>query len=110
MFTLEYKDNVNIISINTSHANSENADQFNSFLLKQKYQGLNILFDLTRCEYINSTFLGVVVSNFLRLKEKNFITKIVSSEKVAFIMDEVSHLSSIIELFQDKEKAMQSFS
>lgn len=109
-YQLNYSNNINIIKITLDRANFEYAESFGIFIEEVKLgQNKDVLLDFNLCQYVDSTFLGKMVRNYIRLKKNGYNVKIVCNKKVAFLLCDVSKLSSVIEVFTDTTEALKSF-
>lgn len=109
-FEVNIWNEINIFRINLERATLESAERFGEFLEKDHlFNSKNILFDFNPCNYVDSTFLGMLVRHYIKLKKNEYNVKIVCNEKVAFLLCDVSKLSSVIDVFTDSEKALASF-
>lgn len=102
--------NVNVVKIHSERVTFENVDKFNIFMNNQSnFNSKNLLIDFMECQYIDSTFLGSLVRNYISLKKQDFVIKVVCNERINFILDEVSHLGSVIDVYLDVNEALNSF-
>ena len=105
-----YWKNVNVVKVNFERATSVDAESFSDYFSDLSvFQSKNILLDLCDCNFIDSTFLGMIVRIFLSLKKNDFLMKIVGNDKVLFLLLDVSRLGSVIEIFNNVETAIDSF-
>ena len=102
--------NVDVVKLISERVTFENVTQFNSFMSdNENFSNTNILIDFMDCNYIDSTFLGSLIRNYIALKKQNITVKVVCNEKINFILDEVSHLGSVIDVFLQVDEALKSF-
>lgn len=67
-----------------------------------------VLLDLSKVSFVNSTGLGILVANFVRLRRQEGALKILNpTGRVKALFDSVPQL---FEIFYDESQAVQSFS
>lgn len=67
-----------------------------------------VLIDLSECDFIDSTFMGLLVRCHKEMERRKGALKIVCTGKVKFLLHDVTHLSSVIKLFETKEEALSA--
>lgn len=68
-----------------------------------------ILVDLANVAYISSAVLGLWITLFRELKEKNGSLKLVNIQPSISHIFNITRLDRIIEMFNDRETAIKSF-
>jgi len=100
-----------IASIHIKKATILEALEFKSELDEDIYKGQhNIIIDLSECEFLDSTFIGVLVVTWKKLKAQGGRLKLVKPGNFA---KSVFHLTGTIEIFETYEsvsEALNSFS
>jgi anti-sigma B factor antagonist len=70
---------------------------------------LNIIFDLTHCDYIDSTGLGGMVICYTTLKKAGGALKLVNLNKRNIELLLLTKLTTIFEIFGDEQDAVNSY-
>lgn len=99
-----------IAKINLKKATILEALEFKSILDEEIYNGQHsIILDLSECEFLDSTFIGVLVVTWKKLKAQGGKLKLV---KPGHFAKSVFHLTGTIEIFEtyaSVEEALSSF-
>jgi anti-anti-sigma factor len=99
-----------IATVNIEKATILEALDFKSYLDEEIYKGNhNIIINLKECEFLDSTFIGVLVVTWKKVKAKGGKLKLVKPGKFA---QTVFHLTGTIEIFETYdsiEEALSSF-
>jgi anti-sigma B factor antagonist len=110
MYSSETIDGNVIIHFNEARATLAYSGGFKEFTIKQlESNGNKLIIDLTKSEYIDSTFMGALVELYKKTNKAGGKMKIVCFEKIKYIICVVSRLSSFIEVFDNIEDAVKSF-
>lgn len=100
-----------IATVNAEKATILEALEFKSILDDNIYNGQhNLIIDLRNCEFLDSTFIGVLVVTWKKVKAKGGKLKLVKPGNFA---QSVFHLTGTIEIFEtydSVEEALSSFS
>ena len=99
-----------IRKVNTSSATILEALEFKNVLDQDIEEGNhNIILDLSKCDFLDSTFIGVLVVTWKRLKARGGKLKLVKPGNFA---KSVFHLTGTIEIFENYDtvdEALSSF-
>lgn len=109
-FQIEKNDKYSLISVRINSATIEHADEFKALfeeLMIDDFQHLVI--DLTECDFIDSTFMGALVRSHKEMLRKEGDVRIVCTGKVKFLLHDVTHLSSVIQIFDTIAEAVSDF-
>lgn len=110
MFEITEIENITIIDVNLKKATLENTEKFREVLVNIIGSGKKkLVIDFSRCDYVDSTFLGTLV---VALKAGNCAgceIKLVCNKKVAFIICEITKLSSVFAVYEELQEALNSF-
>lgn len=97
-----------ITKINIKKATILDALEFKSELDEEIQDGNhNIIIDLSACEFLDSTFIGVLVVTWKKLKSLGGKLKLV---KPGYFTKSVFHLTGTIELFETYESVEEALS
>jgi anti-anti-sigma factor len=109
-FSLSYQFGYLVATLKLKKATILEAIDFKSILDEEIHKGqYNIIIDLNDCEYIDSTFIGVLVVTWKKLRSNGGTLKLV---KLGSFAHSVFYLSGAVELFehyQSVEEAISSF-
>jgi anti-anti-sigma factor len=93
-----------------TRATLKEAEEFKQILLKDIESGWKkIVVDLTECEFIDSTFLGVLVVSLKRITELGGDLKLVGIQSPVNRMFQLTRMYRVLEAFPTKEEAIKSF-
>lgn len=105
----EYFD-IHIVNVNLSRATMDSASAFNEFLREVIGKEKNkIIVDLLNCEFIDSSFLGVLVSNLKKVTAMGGDLKLVGFQPAVLSMLELTRMHRVFEFYPTKEAAVKSF-
>lgn len=108
-FKKEIRKDHTIIVVELKSATIEHTEQFKALFEELLVDEIkNIIVDLTPCEFIDSTFMGLLVRCHKDLQRVEGQLKIVCTGKVKFLLHDVTHLSSVIELYETRKDAFNS--
>jgi anti-anti-sigma factor len=68
-----------------------------------------LLIDFETIGYISSSVLGCLITTYRELKEKNGQLKVLNVQPSVSNVFEITRLNRIIEMFNDRDKALKSF-
>ena len=106
----ERTDDILIEIIELDRATSGDAEQLRMLLNKGIDNGyLKIIVDLSVCNFIDSTFLGVLISTLKKVTPLKGDLKLVGFKPQIHSMFELTRLFRVFESFSDKQKAILSF-
>ena len=110
LFEKVLKDDMTIVSVNLRKATLENTESFRIFLTDVIESGTKkIIIDLSSCDFVDSTFLGTLVICLKAMDVTGAKLKLVCNEKVAFIICEITRLSSVFKVYNHLEEAINEF-
>jgi anti-anti-sigma factor len=109
-FRKEYNNDILIEIVNLSRATMKEADEFKTLLEDDIIKGWKkMVVDLSQCEFIDSTFLGVLVISLKRLATKAGDMKLVGFQPGVKSMFELTRMYRVFESFPTKQEAVESF-
>jgi len=103
------KDEATVIEIEVTTLTATNAKEFKVKLEKEIENETNILLDLNRITFIDSSGLGVFLSCLKTLNKKGGDLKICNITKSVRVLFELVRLHQIIEVFNSQEEALAAF-
>ena len=109
-FEKHYSGDIVIITVNLSRATVREANEFKSFVDQEiKKKKLKIVVDLSQCDFIDSTFIGVLVVTLKRLAEIGGELRLVEPPSIAHTILTVSGTLNIFNTHKTKSEAIMSF-
>jgi len=102
--------NVFVIQINYPRATFNEANSLKSSIEKGIEKGyVKIVLDLDNCEYVDSTFLNVMVNGLKRVTKLNGDIRIVGLQPTVMAMFELTRIFRVFQTYSDVQKAVDSF-
>ena len=109
-FESKLHDDVLIVSVGAKRATIDVSPDFKEYLLKEIDQGnTKIVVDLSAAEFVDSSFLGALVTGLKRAAMKNGDLKIVGLQPPVQAMFELTRLYRIFDIFKNIDDAVNSF-
>ncbi len=110
-FSKEINGDVIIETVNITRATAQYSEEFRRILKEDIDNGWrSIVVDLSKCEFVDSTFLSSLVSALKVLSGVNGHLKVVSLSSEVQSLLELTGTSKVLEILPDKEAAIKSFS
>jgi anti-sigma B factor antagonist len=102
---------VTIIKVNLKRATVDVVKDFKNFLfnLIDNEQKKKIILDLSNVEFVDSSFLGAVVSGLKKVTAIKGDIKVVELQAPVRAMFELTRLYKVFEIFDNKQDAINSF-
>lgn len=96
--------------VQLERATSGDANELKEILDKRISEGnVNFVIDLSFCEFIDSTFLGVLVHGLKSVAKLNGDLKLVGFKPAVRSMFELTRMFRVFETFNDLKMAVRSF-
>jgi anti-sigma B factor antagonist len=109
-FQYEVVNDVLVFEILNKRATVEISGGVKNELLRQIDDGMNkVLVNLENAEYVDSSFLGILVAGLKRATMKDGDLKIMGLQPAVKSMFELTRLYRIFDIFDSKEEALKSF-
>jgi anti-anti-sigma factor len=97
--------------VNVGRASFNEAAKFKEMLNEKIKMGTTkIVVDLTACEFIDSTFLGVLVSVLRKVSKEGGDLRLVGFKPAVRAMFELTRMFRVFESYEDLKEAVDSFS
>ncbi len=97
--------------INFSRATMKEAQAFkDKVLFDILKKNLKIIIDLSSCEFIDSTFLGVLVVIMKKIEERNGEIKYIRPKESALYVFKITGLYEVLKIYSSIDNAIASFS
>lgn len=104
------KNDIVIEIVNLVKATRDQAEELKSILLKHMNNGKHkIVIDLNQCEFIDSTFLAVMITVQKELIKKGGCLKISSPQQDVATVLEVTNMKKVFEVYDSNSDAINSF-
>ena len=109
-FSSKVKEGIAIESVHISRATYNYAQEFKDILDQRINDGkLNIVVCLKGCKYMDSTFLGTLVSAARKLKQSGRSLKISDLHSVTLVLFEITGMMRIFEIYKNIDEAVTSY-
>ena len=109
-FTQEKHGPIIVEIVNLTRATRGEAEDFKEVILRDIELGWRkIVVDLTECEFIDSTFLGVLVISLKRITGLGGDLRLVGFQSPVESMFQLTRLARVFEAFKTKDLAIKSF-
>jgi anti-anti-sigma factor len=109
-FEKEIKEDIVIEKVNLKRATYKEAEEFRNFVQNDIEAGWHkIIIDMENCEFMDSSFLGVLINFLKQLEKSNGSLKLASIHDDAQVILDITRISDLFNIYQDKEEAMKSF-
>jgi|ERR1035437_383532 anti-anti-sigma factor len=109
-FEKEINDDIVIEKVNLIRATYKEAEEFRNFVQNDIEAGWQkIIIDMKNCEFMDSSFLGVLINSLKQLEKSNGSLKLASIHDDAQVILDITRISDIFHIYADKEEAIKSF-
>lgn len=109
-FDINLTDDVLIVKMTTDRATVDISGKFKDGLLKEIEKGnVNIVVDMDKAEYVDSSFLGALVAGLKRATMKNGDLKLVHLQPAVRSMFDLTRLYRIFDIFDKLDEAVKSY-
>ena len=102
-------DNVDVISVNLIRATVENAISFKKYLNRFIVKNSELILDLTECVFIDSTFMGVIVSALKSSMSLNGDIRIVLNDETESVIFYVTRMDNVFKIYKSIDDAVDSY-
>lgn len=110
-FLSEKTNDIAIETIEISRATFKEAEEFKNFLNKDIEQGfLKLIVDLSKCSFIDSTFLSTIVTALKKVSKLGGNLKLVGVHSETQALLELTGTVKVFEIFSTVDEAINSFS
>jgi len=108
-FEKEYSSDIVIITVNISRATVKEAHEFKKFIDDEiKKKKLKIIIDLSACDFIDSTFIGVLVVTLKKLADIGGELRIVEPPSIAHTILTVTGTLNVFNTHKTKSEAVMN--
>ncbi|MBN1408908.1 MAG: STAS domain-containing protein [Calditrichaceae bacterium] len=109
-YSFRTEDNILIVTIENERATVEFSSELKKELLEkieQKHN--NVIFDLSRSNFVDSSFLGTLVAGLKKCTMNNGDLKIVGLQEPVMSMFELTRLCKIFDILDSVDEAIKAF-
>jgi len=105
-----FVDGVYVIAVNLTHSTIKEADEFREIIEEEINSGhTNLVIDLSKCDYIDSTCFGVIIWALGVLSDKGKKLKVVKQASSKEDIFTITNTLNIFDLYKTREDAIKSF-
>lgn len=97
-------------SVNIERATFKEAEEFKKLLDKSMDDGYSkFIIDLSKCSFIDSTFLSTIVTCYKKISKKGGSVKLVGVHDEVLALLELTGIVKIFEIYKSNKDAIESF-
>jgi len=109
-FSSESRDGITIERVHLTRATYNYAEEFKRILNKDIADNkLNIIVSLSGCKYMDSTFLGTLVSTSKTLQNKGGSLKISNLHSETLVLFKITGMMRIFNIYKNVDEAVASY-
>lgn len=109
-YSSETVKNILVISVHLKRATMAETDKFKQYIADQLGEDKkHLIIDLSECEFIDSSFLGLIVAQLKRMTAAGHELKLVGFQPAVQSMFELTRMYKIIEAYSTVDEALASF-
>lgn len=107
----DLQNNVCCITVNMERATLGEAEKFKTLLFEKIEIGLkDFIIDLSKCVFIDSTFLGSMAVSLKKATSKGGDLRLIGFQPAVETMFDLTRMYRVFDSFRTKEEAIDSFS
>jgi anti-anti-sigma factor len=105
-----YVDGVFVIVVNCTRSTMLEANEFKKLIKEEISSGHNkLVIDLSKCEYVDSTFFGAIMMTFGMMIDKGYKLKVVNPTISGEDIFTSTNTLRLFDLYKTREEALKSF-
>jgi len=109
-FKSEKYEDVVVVHVYLNRATLAKALEFKEYINNEIKEGFNkIIIDLSFCEYIDSTFLGSIVSSLKKVASLNGDLRLVYNKEMPSLVFVITRMDKVFKVFSTVDEALTSF-
>lgn len=109
-FKIKEQGKVTIVTVFLTRATLQYAVQFKDFILRLlNEEKIFLVVDLSMCQYLDSTFLGALVSSLKKIVASGGDLRLVYSKELSSLIFEMTRMDKVFEVYRDLEEAIASY-
>ena len=99
-----------VIAVNLTRSTLNEAKEFRNIVEEEINSGYtNLVIDLSKCDYIDSTFFGAIIKAFRMMKGKGYKLKVVEPANPGEDIFTIINPLRLFDLYKTREEAIKSF-
>jgi anti-anti-sigma factor len=103
-------ENIAVKKVNLTRATKEHAEEFKKLLFRNSNNGYNnVIIDLSRCEFIDSTFISALISALKDQNKNGYTLKLVTKHPDVQSIIELTGLVKVFETYKSVKEAISSY-
>jgi anti-anti-sigma factor len=108
-FEREVIDDITVLTVNLGRATINEAQQFKEVIDEEiRAERKQIVIDLSACEFIDSTFIGVLVVTLKKLAASGGELRIIQPVSIAHSILEITNTLNIFNIHSSKSEAVEN--
>lgn len=109
-YSSEKQDDIFIETVNFKRATSKEEEEFKTILSNQIEKGdKKIVIDLSKCEFMDSSFLGSIIFLFKKVSELDGKMKFIVVHDDIKKLFEITGVYKLFDVYESKKQALESF-
>ena len=109
-FEIIYVDGVFVIVVNFTRSTMLEANEFKKLIKEEIISGhTKLVIDLSKCDYIDSTFFGAIMMAFGMIAGKGYDLKLVKPDILGEDIFIQTNTSRLFDIYKTREEAIKSF-
>ena len=109
-FEIIYVDGVFVIEVNLIRSTMLEANEFKKLIKEEISSGhTKLVIDLSKCDYIDSTFFGAIMMTFRMMEDRGYKLKVVESVITGVDIFIQTNTSRLFNIYKTREEAIKSF-
>jgi anti-anti-sigma factor len=109
-YDIKYVEDISLITVNVERATIVQAKEFKNIIDKEiQNKNSRIVVDLSSCDFIDSTFIGVLVVTLKKLTENQGELRLIEPLSNAHSVMSVTYTLNIFKMYKSVEEALLSF-
>ena len=110
VFEKIYVDGVFVIVVNCTRSTMMEAKEFKKLIKEEISSGHNkLIIDLSKCEYVDSTFFGAIMMTFGMMTDTGYKLKVVQPTISGEDIFTTTNTLRLFDLYKTREEAIKSF-
>jgi anti-anti-sigma factor len=109
-FTVNIEKGTSIITVGLKRATLKETLKFKDVLTEEINKGNHkIIINLSQCEFVDSTFLGIMISTLKKIVKLNGDIRVTGFQSAVRTMFELTGMNKIFKHYESIEEALNSF-
>ena len=105
-----FVDGVFVIEVNLIRSTMLEANEFKKLIKEEISSGhTKLVIDLSKCDYIDSTFFGALIMSTKKLNDLGYMLKVVKPAIAGEFIFTKTHTQSVFDIYETREEAIKSF-